>query len=482
MRKNSLSNLSIITILVMGFSLIFSQGLLAAGKKPWELINWDKPLPAAERLSADEYILPQGWREATKGVKYILHFNAGGMQHDPGTLANFQLFEKLTGIKVKYVEVSDQVLLQKTISALVSRDPNVTSMCVSEPAYSLQHLIAAGWIEKWDEVWSPDVQAIYPPGLVQLLKGTDGHLYGTVDTQKAAIMYARPSWLKAAGVKIPTTWGEVIVAAKKCREWALANLGPTYWGIGFPGDHYILQHLQAVTYSQGGRLIVNGKVNLLTPEFKNTWETFVNFIAKDKSAPEAILGWTWNDYQQAFAMGKQAICDEGLNTNMVRFKNPEQSPGVQNDVFGNPVKGGDWVAFPTPKWSKEMPETYRGAAPTNFSAYVINKYAPDNAKAAAMLLGEVRMSKQGGINELLIEGNSPFLPAVFDYPEVMAKVDYVDVRRIANQNAVLEVFPPGAEAMLDILLEYYGKTATGKLPALEALKKAAAEVEDLLYY
>lgn len=482
MRRGFLGKFAIGIGLIVGFSLLFSQVLLAAEKKPWELINWNKPVPAPERLSADEYILPEGWREAVKGVDRILHFNAGGMEHDPGTLANFKLFEKLTGIKVDYVEVSDQILLQKTINALVGRDPNVTSMCVSEPAYALQHLIAAGWLERWDAVWTPEVQAIYPPGLVQLLKGSDGHFYGTVDTQKSAIMYARVSWLKAAGLDIPQTWEETIVAARKCREWAVQNLGPTYWGIAFPGDHYLLQHFQCVTYSQGGRLMQKGKINLLTPEFKNAWKMFVDFI-KEGSAPEAILGWTWNDYQQAFAMGKVAICDEGLNTNMVFFKDPERAPGLQKDVFGNPVGGiGDWIAFPPPKWSEDMPEKYRGAAPTNFSAFVINKYAPDNAKAAAMLLGEVRMSKQGGVNELLIEGNSPFLPAVFENPEVMKQVDFVDVRRICLQNAVLEVFPPGAEQMMDILLEYYGKAVTGEMETMEALEEAQAEIEQFLYY
>ncbi len=461
--------------------MIIGQTVFAAGEKPWEKIEWNKPVPAPERLSADEYILPEGWQQAVKGVERILHFNAGSMEHDPGTLANFKLFEKLTGIKVNYVEVSDQVLLQKTISALVSGDPNVTSMCVSEPAYSMQHLIAANWLEKWDVVWSPEVQKIYPPGLVQLLKGPDGHFYGTVDTQKSAIMYARVSWLKAAGVDIPDTWQDVIIAAKKCREWALQNLGPTYWGIAFPGDHYLLQHFQCGVYSQGGRLMQDGKINLLTPEFKNTWKMFVDFI-KEGSAPEAILGWTWNDYQQAFAMGKVAICDEGLNTNMVFFKDPNRSPGLQKDVFGNPVKGGDWIAFPPPKWSDEMPESYRGAAPTNFSTFVINRFAPDNAKAAAMLLGEVRMSKQGGVNELLIEGNSPFLPTVFEDPEVLKKVDYVDVRKICLQNAVLEVFPPGAQHMMDILLEYFGKAVTGEMDTMEALEQAQKELDELLYY
>jgi hypothetical protein len=469
--KTTVTRIGVILTVAVALSVLSFGAQLYADQKPWEKIQWDKPVPAAERLSADEYILPEGWQEATKGVTRILHFNAGGMKHDPGTLANFQLFEKLTGIKADYVEVSDQVLLQKTISALVSRDPNVTTMCVSEPAFALQHLIAANWLEPMDVVWSPGVQAIYPPGLVGLLKGPDGRFYGTVDTQKAGITYVRKSWLKAAG------------AMKKCRAWAVENLDQTYWGFAFGGDHYILQNFQAMTYSQGGRLMKEGKIYLLTPEFKNTWTTYVDCVAKEKVAPEAVLGWTWNDYQQAFAMGKAAMITQSLNTNIVRFADPEKSPGLVKDVHGNKVDPpGDWVAIPGPKWSKEMPDKYIGSGPTNFSAYVINKFAPDNEKAAAMILGEIRMSKQGGVNELLIEGNSPFLPTVFDDPQVMKKVDYVDVRKISNQNAVLEVFPPGGEKLMDILLEYYGKAATGKMGALEALEAAQKEIDEFQSY
>ena len=74
--------------------MIIGQTVFAAGEKPWEKIEWNKPVPAPERLSADEYILPEGWQQAVKGVERILHFNAGSMEHDPGTLANFKLLLK----------------------------------------------------------------------------------------------------------------------------------------------------------------------------------------------------------------------------------------------------------------------------------------------------------------------------------------------------------------------------------------------------
>ena len=99
-----------------------------------------------------------------------------------------------------------------------------------------------------------------------------------------------------------------------------------------------------------------------------------------------------------------------------------------------------------------------------------------------MILAEVRMSKQGGVNELLIEGNSPFLPSVFDDPKVVEKVSFVDVRRVANQNAVLEVFPPGGEKAIDILLEYFGNAATGKMDAIKALEAAQKEIDQYQSY
>ncbi|NIO11149.1 MAG: hypothetical protein GTO40_25305, partial [Deltaproteobacteria bacterium] len=53
----------------------------AQGKKAYEYIKWDKPKPMAERLLADEYILPKGWEKATKGVKKLVFFNSGGLKH-----------------------------------------------------------------------------------------------------------------------------------------------------------------------------------------------------------------------------------------------------------------------------------------------------------------------------------------------------------------------------------------------------------------
>lgn len=476
-------------LFVLGASPLFAEGQkeAAAGEAPWDMMQWDSPKPATERLAAQEYIAPANVAEVTEGVDSILHFNAGGMEHDPGTEANFKRFEEVTPVDAKWVEVSDSVLLQKTISALVSQDPNVTSACVSQPAFAMKQLVAGGWLQSWDSVWTPEVQKLYPAGLIEMFKGDDGSFYATVDTQKSGFMYVRTSWLEAAGVEVSAdaldTWQEVRAAAKAAREWAVENLDNTFWGIGFPGDHYVTNLMRGTTYSQDGRLLNDdGKFQLTSQEFKNTWNLLVNFIKEDKSAPEAILGWTWNDYQQAFAMGKLAIIVSSLNTNIVRFANPEQSPGVMTDVNGNKVEGGDWIALPMPKWDEDTPDQFIGAQPINLSAMVINKFAPPKAKAAAMVLGEVRMSFEGGKNELLIEGNSPFFPEVLEDPEVVKQVDYTDVRFTSLKNSINEVFPTGSEQVMDMLREYFAIAVTGEMTNNEAIETVQSETEALFGY
>ena len=240
-------------VVALGFISLVSLG---AKVPAWQLINWDGPVSAAERLSADEYILPEGWEKAVEGVKSITYFNSGALRHDPATVVNIEKFEALTGIKVKAIEVSSLILFDKTLSVLVSRDPSIHGMSLTDAPLELSQVIGAGWAAPLP-FWTPEVQAIYPKALVDAMRGRDGRVYATCDTMRVYVLFYRLSWLKAAGVdKVPETWQEVREVAKKCREWAVENLGPDYWGIVFPGKYNLAHMLQAGIYSQGARVLV----------------------------------------------------------------------------------------------------------------------------------------------------------------------------------------------------------------------------------
>ncbi len=112
--------------LSVGLVLLLTVGIqLAGAKKAYELIDWNKPKPMTERLLADEYILPEGWKEATKGVKQLVFFNSGALKDDIATAIGMSLFEKKTGIKMRALEVGSAYTFPKLLSVFTSKDPNV---------------------------------------------------------------------------------------------------------------------------------------------------------------------------------------------------------------------------------------------------------------------------------------------------------------------------------------------------------------------
>lgn len=461
-------------MIVLGLvgGLVFT---VAATERAWELIDWDRPISAGERLSAEEYILPEGWEKATEGVEEIFYFNSGGMRHDPATAENIRIFEELTGIKVNYAEVSSLILFDKTLSVMVARDPSVHASSLTDAPLELSQVIGANWTVELP-FWTPEVQALYPSGLVEAMRGPSGHIYATVDTMRAYVLFYRPSWLEAAGVaKVPETWEEVREAARKTREWAVENLGPGYYGIVFPGDFNFSHMLQAGIYSQGGRVLVDGRPVFNTPEGRKAWQLFYDFVVTDGSAPEAVLGFSWADYQEVFARGKAAF-SLGFTTYIVRYGDPEVSPGVQTDVFGNPVEGGDWSAVAPPKWDATQPDTNR-AAFIDFDGFIINPFADDQHIAAAMLFAEFRMSRQAMTNEVVMEGNESFFPGVYADPRVMGLIPFAEVRKASIETTVMEAFPPGTKRAIDLLIEFFGRAVIGELEAQEALDLAQSEID-----
>jgi ABC-type glycerol-3-phosphate transport system substrate-binding protein len=156
------------------------------------------------------------------------------------------------------------------------------------------------------------------------------------------------------------------------------------------------------------------------------------------------------------------------------------APGVQTDVFGNPVEGGDFAVVAPPKWDANHPDSHR-AAFIDFDGFIVNPFADDKHQAAVMLFAEFRMSKEACRNEVLVEGNDAFFPGVYDDPEVLAQIRFPEALRLSAQNAVMEAFPPGSKHSIDILVEYFGKAVTGQMDAQAALDAAQKEIDEIYW-
>ena len=144
------------TVFLLGLAFVFLVVSSASGqtaKKPYELIQWNKPKPIGQRISGEQYVLPAGWKEAVQGVKMIKVSNFGALEHDPATVQNAKRFEELTGIKVQLLGWAEPPIVPKTVSIFAARSPAVVVFCYDHPTTYMQ-MVAGGWLHPIDAIWN----------------------------------------------------------------------------------------------------------------------------------------------------------------------------------------------------------------------------------------------------------------------------------------------------------------------------------------
>jgi multiple sugar transport system substrate-binding protein len=452
-------------------------------------IKWNKPLPMVKRITDQGpvevipseyddygvtisgkkgmltgYTLPEGWKKAIGGVKKLVLTNSGGLKHDPATVLNAKIFEKLTGIHLEIIEMSDPLLWPKTLAVSMARSTDVDVFYTTRSMVEIPHLTAAGWLHPiHDELWPPEVQKLYPEKLLTTIKGIDGKIYGSFFCLWAMHLYYRPSWLKGAGVEVPKTWQELVVASQKVGEWAEANKGPGYAGMVHAAldPDQLHQIWSMTTFSQGKSIMQEGKV-VIDPA---AWKVMTDLWLKGGMSKESTE-YLWSAAPEVFAKGKAGFIITG-GVYMKMFADPEFGTGIQ----------GDWDVTLSPGWEGIG---NRGAAVTGNDAWIINNSISPEKKAAAMLWLDLQRSYMAQFNELYLEGNESYMPTVYEHPAAREKVENIDLRKATVAAQSQELYPPGMMEVLSIFREYLHKVALGEMGADEALKKAQAEINSII--
>jgi ABC-type glycerol-3-phosphate transport system substrate-binding protein len=485
-------NLKIVNIIlgISIFILSISGVVLAEETKAWELINWNGPKLMVERLTSDEYILPDGWQEATKGVKEFAFYNSGGLSGDIATAMNINLFEKKTGIKVKAIEVPAAIEHVKTLSTLLAKDGSIPLLLIGGPDRELTTFAREEWLTPLDFLYPEDVQNIYSPAIKSMLN-VDGRWFaGFENALGIGIVYYRPSWLKNAGVDVPNNWQDINIAAEKCRTWAKQSLGDSFYGMVFAGiPENFMQSFQGTVYSQGSS-IYDGNIPQFTSEaVSNSFKYWADMIKNDIASKE-VLQYDWNDRGRVFGMGKAAF-GSGIFTSYL-MKYQTEYPDIVDD----------WDVINPPRWSADLPDEYQKGVLTGNSG-AINRFAPDNHQAAAILFLDFLRSKEATRNELIVEGNETFLVSQYEDPEIAKKVDwnladqvaeslgiprpphveelpFAEVRNVLMKYGYAEQFPPGFPQVLSEMTVQFGKAALGEISHEEAIKSLQSFAEQLV--
>jgi len=466
-------------LLIAFFTVTFANSLHAIPPNPGG-IKWNEPVPIVERISGDKYILPKGWKEATRGVREISFYNSGGLQYDIATYMNMKRFEQLTGFKMKAIPLPGELMYAKALSILVTGDGSVALIGVGGPDCDLMPYAAGGWLVPLDVLYPPEVVNLYSPGLKTLLY-TMGHWYASpIATLGTGGQYYRPSWLKNAGVAVPNSWEELLTAAQKCRTWGKQNLGEDYYGIVFPGLNVNFQYfLQGLTASQGERWWQDGKWHFNSPEFKNAFSLAVSLIRQDVASQDCLNLSLW-DAGRLFGLGKAAFAAGLVSSYSWQYRT--QFLEVKDDfVFQAPLR-----------WSINDPDHYQSGVITA-NCLAITKYASVQDQAAGMLFIDFLRSKEAQRNEAVVELNETFYTSIYDEINPGEKVDWnlanqaadelgitrpprrdelldAKARKILMKYGQTNIFPPGYWEILNKIVEMFGKAVLGEISVEEAIE------------
>jgi len=441
------------------YDRIIGQGPVAV--IPPELEGYGVKL-AGKKGMLTGYMLPKGWKEAVGGVKKLVATNSGSLVHDPATALNAMIFEQMTGIHIELIEMKDALLWPKTMSAAMAKSTDIDLFYVDRAMIDTSILASAGWIYPVDELFPPDVQKLYPDGVLMSLSARDGHFYATPLTLWGEYLFYRPSWLQKAGVSVPTTWQELITASKKVDKWAKSNMGPGNAGmvcsVGDPDSVYRLWTM--LNYSKDQKIVVNDKI-MVDPA---VWNLMTGFWVDGGAAPESIE-YGWPDAPEVFAKGRAGFIIAG-SVFMKKFGDREYAGAIQ----------GDWVVLPSPAW--EGVGIY-GRSLGEPDTWAINNFVSPEKKAAGMLWIDFYRSYQAQFNELYVEGNESCMIPVYDHPVVKREVEEPAIRAEAVAQHMGESFPPHTEEALEMVKEYLHKVIIGKIDQAAALKELQSNINEM---
>ena len=477
-----------LSLLIAAAGIGFAGGQAeGTGEEALAKINWEAPMPMAERISQQGpietmdaswndwgvtlagkkamltgYVLPEGWEEAIGDVDELVVTNSGGMTHDPATAVNWKAFEKYTGIRGNIIEMQDPLLWPKTLAVTMAKSTDVDMFYNTRAMLEIPHLSAAGWIVDIDYLWTPETIKLYPEKQLRALRGVDGKIYASPNCLWGQYLFYRPSWLEAAGVDVPETWQELVVATKKVNEWAMSELGPGNSGMVYPaGDPDPLHQIWAMTtYAQKKTIVVDGKV-VVDPK---SWELVCKLWTEGGMSKES-MEYLWSGAPEVFAKGKAGfIITGGVYANM--YNDPEFGTGVQDD----------WDVAIVPEWEGFG---IKGINLAGNDAWTINPYISAEKKAAAVLFQDYLRSYQAQFNELYVEGNESSMVQVYEHPAIQSEVTFPDLRMQTVEQQAGEAFPPGMMDVMELYKEYLHRVILGQLSIDEARERLQGEIDSI---
>ena len=251
------------------------------------------------------------WKQA-KGTK--IEVNIQKSPRADVLQARVKEFEELTGIKVGFEQVPEQQQRPKVAMEMATGHPSFDVVNVAMHVQKL--LVERG---KWMEdlrpylanpaLTAPDFDfADFGPAGIKVATGPDGKLNVLPMNQDVFILFYNKEMFAAKNVAVPTTWTELIEAAKKLADPAKGVYG--FVGRGLKNANVVLYDQILLGFDQDTITADNKKLLTDTDQAIEAGKIYQTLI-KDLAPPGAI-GFNWNECQTTFSQGRAAMWVDGI--------------------------------------------------------------------------------------------------------------------------------------------------------------------------
>ncbi len=272
-----------------------------------------------------------------------------------------QLTTKYPDVKVQVEALGWGDLNTKLFAAIAAGDPpDLTEL---QP-YATASLYQKGLLRPIDEVIQAIGEGDITP-LVRKLQYFDGHYYGIAHVIGANLFIYRKDLFEKKGIKIPTTWAELVEAARQLTEDTDGDGKIDRYGITLPGERLYMGFVLPAEWlaSNGGRWV---DPETWRPAF--TEKPFIEmlYFVKElsKYCPPGWSGRGYLDTMAQFASGKVAmVVMAGARTigfiekyapkemqNQDYFAAGLKQIGPSGKVGITPLDGENWAIFTSSKY------------------------------------------------------------------------------------------------------------------------------------
>lgn len=295
-------------------------------------------------------------------------------------------FEKTTGATVKfetYASANDELTKIQT-SVISGQGPDIYNLGTTfTPTANATGAFVTLTDADWDKLGGRDK---FLPATLGISGPDKKHEVGIPFASRPFVMAYNTELLKAAGIDKPaTTWDELTAQSKKLTS------GDTYgMALAYADSFDPWKFIWAMSIQAGNPILDGKKARVDEPTTLKAYETYFNWLTKDKVVDRQAIGWKNAQAVAAFAAGKAAYLPMTTSTSKI---------SLDSSVVAGKYA---YALMPTvPPGEKSLPKGGKAASSIlSGDNMVIAKYSKNQDLAFALMKQLTSASAQEEYNKL----------------------------------------------------------------------------------